>query len=88
MDRLETVVKAKPLRRREANLPAQLYKYRLVSVITHQGKLDNGHYWASVSSGCEWYRLDDDKGQHINSKVAFLADSRIFSNTYERSRGA
>ena len=37
--------------------------YDLFAVVTHEGKLDNGHYWADVLSGDEWWHCDDDKGQ-------------------------
>ncbi|WVQ81646.1 hypothetical protein IAT38_003771 [Cryptococcus sp. DSM 104549] len=42
-------------------LPASLFMYDLFAVVTHEGKLDNGHYWADVRSGDEWYHCDDDK---------------------------
>lgn len=44
-------------------LPASLYHYDLFAVVTHEGKLDNGHYWADVLSGDEWWHCDDDKGE-------------------------
>lgn len=31
-------------------LPPSLYIYDLFAVVTHEGKLDNGHYWADVLS--------------------------------------
>ena len=40
-----------------------MFRYQLVSVVTHEGKLDNGHYWACVNSGHEWFQMDDEKGQ-------------------------
>lgn len=43
------------------NLPSSLYAYDLFAVVTHEGKLDNGHYWADVRSGDEWWHCDDDK---------------------------
>lgn len=46
-----------------ADLPTELYRYKLVTVVTHEGKLDNGHYYADVESGCEWFHLDDEKGK-------------------------
>lgn len=36
-------------------------------MVTHEGKLDNGHYWADVlttttpGGGGEWWHCDDDK---------------------------
>ena len=44
-------------------LPASLYQYDLFAVVTHQGSLDNGHYWADVLSEGEWWHCDDDKSQ-------------------------
>ncbi|GMK59308.1 hypothetical protein CspeluHIS016_0703230 [Cutaneotrichosporon spelunceum] len=45
----------------EDDLPSSLYSYDLFAVVTHEGKLDNGHYWADVRSGDEWWHCDDDK---------------------------
>lgn len=45
------------------DLPSSLYNYDLFAVVTHEGKLDNGHYWADVRSGDEWWHCDDDKGE-------------------------
>lgn len=42
-------------------LPDSLYIYDLFAVVTHEGKLDNGHYWADVRDGEEWWHCDDDK---------------------------
>ncbi|WWD21030.1 hypothetical protein CI109_105511 [Kwoniella shandongensis] len=42
-------------------LPDSLYTYDLFAVVTHEGKLDNGHYWADVREGEEWWHCDDDK---------------------------
>ena len=44
-------------------LPDTLYEYDLFAVVTHEGKLDNGHYWADVLSNGEWWHCDDDKGE-------------------------
>lgn len=55
-------VQAKEL---EEELPSSLYSYDLFAVVTHEGKLDNGHYWADVRSGDEWWHCDDDKGELI-----------------------
>jgi ubiquitin carboxyl-terminal hydrolase 22/27/51 len=44
------------------DLPDELYVYDLFAVVTHEGKLDNGHYWADVLSEDEWWHCDDDKG--------------------------
>lgn len=44
-------------------LPDSLYDYDLFCVVTHEGKLDNGHYWADVWSEGEWWHCDDDKGR-------------------------
>jgi len=45
------------------SLPPSIFMYDLFAVVTHEGKLDNGHYWADVLSGDEWWHCDDDKGQ-------------------------
>nr|XP_019047792.1 ubiquitin carboxyl-terminal hydrolase 22/27/51 [Kwoniella bestiolae CBS 10118]OCF26722.1 ubiquitin carboxyl-terminal hydrolase 22/27/51 [Kwoniella bestiolae CBS 10118] len=42
-------------------LPDSLFIYDLFAVVTHEGKLDNGHYWADVREGEEWWHCDDDK---------------------------
>ncbi|WVF65721.1 hypothetical protein IAT40_000452 [Kwoniella sp. CBS 6097] len=42
-------------------LPDSLFLYDLFAVVTHEGKLDNGHYWADVREGEEWWHCDDDK---------------------------
>ncbi|KAK1922440.1 ubiquitin specific protease [Papiliotrema laurentii] len=42
-------------------LPSSLFEYDLFAVVTHEGKLDNGHYWADVLSGDQWWHCDDDK---------------------------
>lgn len=44
-------------------VPDEMYRYDLFSVVTHEGKLDNGHYWADVLSSGEWWHCDDDKGK-------------------------
>ena len=49
--------------RRPIELPSSLYEYDLFAVVTHEGKLDNGHYWADVLSGDEWWHCDDDKSE-------------------------
>ena len=46
------------------DLPDALYQYDLFCVVTHEGKLDNGHYWADVLSEGEWWHCDDDKGEY------------------------
>jgi hypothetical protein len=60
--------------RQEGVLPREMYRYQLSTVVTHEGKLDNGHYWANVRSGCEWFQCDDEKGScfpiHCLSKWA------------------
>lgn len=45
------------------NAPASVYQYDLFAVVTHEGKLDNGHYWADVLAGDEWWHCDDDKSE-------------------------
>lgn len=51
----------------ENNLPPSMYLYDLFAVVTHEGKLDNGHYWADVlttstqGGGGEWWHCDDDR---------------------------
>lgn len=45
------------------DLPDEMYLYDLFAVVTHEGKLDNGHYWADVLSENEWWHCDDDKGK-------------------------
>ncbi|OWZ41330.1 hypothetical protein LQV05_004800 [Cryptococcus neoformans] len=47
--------------RKEKELPDSLYIYDLFAVVTHEGKLDNGHYWADVRDGEGWWHCDDDK---------------------------
>jgi ubiquitin carboxyl-terminal hydrolase 22/27/51 len=44
------------------DLPDSVSRYDLFAVVTHEGKLDNGHYWADVLSSGEWWHCDDDKG--------------------------
>ncbi|OCF60293.1 ubiquitin carboxyl-terminal hydrolase 22/27/51 [Kwoniella mangroviensis CBS 10435] len=52
----------KPTIREEQDiLPDSLFMYDLFAVVTHEGKLDNGHYWADVREGEEWWHCDDDK---------------------------
>lgn len=53
------------VRRQEGILPREMYRYQLSTVVTHEGKLDNGHYWANVRSGCEWFQCDDEKGSSL-----------------------
>ncbi|ORX38918.1 putative ubiquitin specific protease [Kockovaella imperatae] len=43
------------------SIPLSVYDYDLFAVVTHEGKLDNGHYWADVWSNGEWWHCDDDK---------------------------
>lgn len=45
--------------------PPSVYQYDLFAVVTHEGKLDNGHYWADVLAGDEWWHCDDDKSEKI-----------------------
>jgi ubiquitin carboxyl-terminal hydrolase 22/27/51 len=47
-------------------LPSSLFDYDLFAVVTHEGGLNDGHYWADVLSGGEWYKCDDDKGANAN----------------------
>ncbi|KAI5454455.1 hypothetical protein NCC49_004507 [Naganishia albida] len=62
----------------ESVLPREMYRYQLSTVVTHEGKLDNGHYWANVKSGCEWFHCDDEKvtstslAQVLNQKAYML----------------
>lgn len=49
-----------------ADLPDSIFQYDLFAVVTHEGKLDNGHYWADVLSSGEWWHCDDDKGVSIS----------------------
>lgn len=44
-----------------------MYRYDLFAVVTHEGKLDNGHYWADVLSSGEWWHCDDDKGWSLST---------------------
>ena len=53
--------------KRSVELPSSLYEYDLFAVVTHEGKLDNGHYWADVLSEDEWWHCDDDKSEHSSS---------------------
>lgn len=50
-----------------------MYRYDLFSVVTHEGKLDNGHYWADVLNSGEWWHCDDDKGESPTSLCPSLA---------------
>jgi len=47
------------------DLSDSVFRYDLFAVVTHEGKLDNGHYWADVLSSGEWWHCDDDKGMSI-----------------------
>ncbi|KAJ9110052.1 hypothetical protein QFC20_003126 [Naganishia adeliensis] len=66
------------LNEQESVLPREMYRYQLSTVVTHEGKLDNGHYWANVKSGCEWFHCDDEKvtstslAQVLNQKAYML----------------
>lgn len=51
-------------------LPEDMYTYELSTVVTHEGRLDNGHYWADVRAGCEWFHCDDDKSESFSSHHA------------------
>ncbi|WWC91368.1 uncharacterized protein L201_006311 [Kwoniella dendrophila CBS 6074] len=48
-------------KKKDEKLPDSLFIYDLFAVVTHEGKLDNGHYWADVREGDEWWHCDDDK---------------------------
>ncbi len=60
----------------ESSLPTSLFTYDLFAVVTHEGKLDNGHYWADVLSGDEWWHCDDDKGQSCFARSSLSAADR------------
>lgn len=62
-------------------LPASLYLYDLFAVVTHEGKLDNGHYWADVLSEDEWWHCDDDKGE-----LRYGHEWLIYSHSYGPER--
>ncbi|CAD8092813.1 unnamed protein product [Paramecium sonneborni] len=53
-------------------------EYRLKSLISHQGQLNNGHYKAYAQRQNEWYEFDDDivtkdKGnRHLTDKGAYI----------------
>ena len=67
-----------------APLPASLYGYDLFAVVTHEGKLDNGHYWADVLNGGEWWHCDDDKGGEppmAMTPLAMIADEGVVTPT-------
>lgn len=49
-----------------------MFEYELFAVVTHEGKLDNGHYWADVRTGDEWWHCDDDKGECLQSACVGL----------------
>lgn len=63
--------------RKEKELPDSLYIYDLFAVVTHEGKLDNGHYWADVRDGEGWWHCDDDKGEPKDGtkSLIFVADN-------------
>jgi hypothetical protein len=50
-------------------LADSVFQYDLFAVVTHEGKLDNGHYWADVLSSGEWWHCDDDKGEWRKSAL-------------------
>lgn len=55
-----------------SEVPDDMYRYDLFAVVTHEGKLDNGHYWADVLSSGEWWHCDDDKGRFGLSILAIF----------------
>lgn len=59
-----------PAEGEDDELPSSLYSYDLFAVVTHEGKLDNGHYWADVRSGDEWWHCDDDKGELLGLRAS------------------
>lgn len=51
------------------NLEPQKIVYKLISVVLHEGKLDEGHYTAfGRCSDNSWKKFDDDKVQEVNQK--------------------
>ncbi len=58
------------------DLPMDMYQYQLSAVVTHEGKLDNGHYWADVRNGSEWFRCDDDKSKFSAKEFFARKDKR------------
>jgi hypothetical protein len=65
------------------SLPASLFEYDLFAVVTHEGRLDNGHYWADVLSGDEWWHCDDDKGA-AHTTIKSLKANCSYSHDPER----
>jgi ubiquitin C-terminal hydrolase len=61
------------------DLADSVFQYDLFAVVTHEGKLDNGHYWADVLSSGEWWHCDDDKGWSGSQPTRAGADD---SNSY------
>lgn len=73
-------------RRNASDMPSEMFRYQLTSVITHEGKLDNGHYWACVKSGHEWFHMDDEKGWSGSNSIDLRAHtSLIVSYTWSVS---
>ncbi|KAJ9095656.1 hypothetical protein QFC21_005528 [Naganishia friedmannii] len=62
------------------SLPREMYRYTLSTVVTHEGKLDNGHYWADVKSGLTSTTLAQVLNQkaymlfYVKNSVAFQSD--------------
>lgn len=61
-------------------LPDSLYIYDLFAVVTHEGKLDNGHYWADVRDGEEWWHCDDDKGESKMIPKSLIPVAHVSAN--------
>jgi ubiquitin carboxyl-terminal hydrolase 22/27/51 len=68
-------------------LPDEMYLYDLFAVVTHEGKLDNGHYWADVLSEDEWWHCDDDKGELAMSYLRERADYVVTPTTLKEVLG-
>jgi ubiquitin carboxyl-terminal hydrolase 22/27/51 len=63
------------------DLPDSVFRYDLFAVVTHEGKLDNGHYWADVLSSREWWHCDDDKGKSIRVPRIYPRMNRVRSRS-------
>lgn len=71
----------------DKDLPLSLYAYDLFAVVTHEGKLDNGHYWADVRSGDEWWHCDDDKGECVDTHQRMLLIASVTPTTLAGALG-
>ena len=78
------------------------YCYQLHAVLVHSGSVHGGHYYAFIRPTPEekWFKFDDDKVVHVNSKHAieenyggttgtpYRIDGKLFTNQYKRVHSA